>query len=348
MSSLRHRGNLIKFAAIALPLMMLGSNSLNAQDSDSESLVGELSEIEITGFADLLIGGAAAEEQTFHLGQAEVDLSATSGTQLSIELAIAHDDGSFVLGTAMAEYCIYSPALQQDDQWSISELCVGGGLFDVPFGRDWQRYASIDRDLISTPLVVESLHDCWNDYGGYIRVSNQLLELTAFGVNGLGCVADEDLSATPLLPDYAIGGRLVASPLSFLAIGGSYAFSVGRNDSPDLQIAGAEIVMEDGGFRFEGEYIVEWFTPAVGNRLSIDGFYAEASYSFARWTGVVRYDAVATGFGGDAPEGEDGYQGRVCFGIGRGLVEGLRVRSEYRADLSGDADELLGQVVFGF
>jgi len=162
---------LVIIMVLALPLFGSTKDTTFTETTsikNSEITIGETTTLQIYGFGDLLANFQKENDgETFNIGQAEVDLESDLTDKFSMALAIAYDEGNFTIGAFTADYNIWSASETTPSLWGIENVTIGGGQFDVPFGIDYHVYPSIDHKLVSTPLVVESTHDSWNDLGGY-------------------------------------------------------------------------------------------------------------------------------------------------------------------------------------
>jgi hypothetical protein len=155
---------------LAFPLISSAQDIINTGQSAAKTVnkpTGDNSTLQISGFGDLLATFQDENRgETFNIGQAEIDLESELIDKFSMVLAIAYDEDSFTIGVFTVDYNIW-----QADEFSpfilgIENITIGGGRFDVPFGIDYHVYPSIDRKLVSSPLVVEYTHNSWNDVGG--------------------------------------------------------------------------------------------------------------------------------------------------------------------------------------
>jgi hypothetical protein len=145
------------------------STTVPSQSQITETAADESTALRIFGFGDLLATFRdETDGRTFDVGQAEVDMEGELTDRLAMSLAIAYDEGSFGIGALTVDYSAWFADESRPPMLGIENVTVGGGQFDVPFGIDYHVYPSIDRKLVSSPLIVENTHDSWNDYGAYV------------------------------------------------------------------------------------------------------------------------------------------------------------------------------------
>ena len=128
-----------------------------AENSQSQEI--EIPPLELSGFADILwqIHDPEFGTETFALGQAEIDLATSLEDRIDVEMAVAYDPdaGSFGLGALVMDFRLFGDP--ESHFFSFDGVDHAGlviGQMDVPFGIDWMVYPSIDRKLITGPLVV--------------------------------------------------------------------------------------------------------------------------------------------------------------------------------------------------
>ncbi len=309
----------------------------------AEIAINESTTLQIVGFGDLLATFQDENDgSTFNIGQAEVDLESELTDHFAIALAIAYDEGTFTIGAFTADYTAWSAA---DDKTSSSlgfrNLSVGGGQYDVMFGIDWHVYPSINRKLVSSPLVVENTHNSWNDLGVYVTAEAIWGNITAFTANGF-CHEGLDPEGKEMEThnDLAVGGRLGITPLENIEVGGSIASITGLDYSHNMILAGVDLQMSLIGLEIKGEYIIHEFDSGVISDFTNDGYYVQGLYGIGNWYLVGRY-------GEFRPDQQSANIARISAGIGRSINEVAELRFEYQANKAAD-DAAIFQVAFGF
>ncbi len=318
-------------------------------DAGNKITVGEDIPLEIGGFGEVYAesrqDGEASDD--FHLGQVEVGLETNFEEKLFIGAAIAYEahDGLFAVGAFTVDFHLWDseggffPAVNGIDHSGII-----AGQFDVPFGIDWHVYPSIDRKLVTAPLIVESTHDGWNDYGVMGYVENPYFNAILYGTNGFGYEDGVDINDEPIevTMNFSTGGRLGVTPHEYFEFGGSYAGFFNEESKIDMMLVGADLQFNYEGFSTKGEYIAH--TTAIESDTSITntGYYAQGLYSFGKYFAVARYGVFSPD-----EEGVDDLT-RTSFGGGWAPTEAFELRYEYQAN-SEDADDVsYFQLVVGF
>ena len=289
--------------------------------------------LEITGFGDFLYVGS---EEQFETGQVEVDLETTLDDRIGLSAAIAFGGESFELGAFTIDFHLFG---SEGDHFRPATAVAHSGLiigqFDVPFGLDWLVYPSIDRKLVSGPVVVENSHDFWNDYGVQGYLETEYVNAVAYAVNGFGYEGGEEEIEMKI----AGGGRVGIKPHALLEIGGSYAGFFDEGNELDMSLIGVDGQFSIGNFSAKGEYVLHRLGQAGENKIEQTGFYGQGMYEFGRYFLVSRY-------GQYRPDGEEDLT-RLSVGGGWVVQEGCEVRVEQQIN-SEEENVTLLQLVVGF
>jgi hypothetical protein len=293
--------------------------------------------LNMSGFGDVLYSAPRdSADVPFSIGQIELDVSSKLSERIEVSAAVAYDreSGSFGSGAFFAEFLLFGtdgghfrPIL------GINHSGIIAGQFDVPFGLDWEVYASIDRKLTSVPLVVENTHHRWNDIGVQAHFNTGVVHGVVYGVNGF--------SESAVKMQYARGGRLGLRPIPFLEFGGSLAGFVRPGGETDMRLAGVDTRMRFGPLTLTGEYITRKRGLSEGPEFTDYGYYAEGLLSAGRGFLVSRYDSYTSGDAGT------GRESRTCLGAGWALREGCETRLEHQFQPNRD-DATFLQVAVAF
>lgn len=293
----------------------------------SSPLFSQENGVEIAGFADVLYVGG---EDRFDLGQVEIDLVTPIAGEVDLEIAIALDEGTFTTGAVTADFHLWGREgshFRQSQGIDHTGLIVG--QFDVPFGIDWNVYPSIDRKLVSGPLVIENTHDGWNDVGlqGYLQAGR--LNGAVYAVNGFGYEEVE--------MNLSLGGRIGFGLLEQLEIGGSYAAFLNGDYELDMGLIGADVQFSQGRLALKGEFVAHSLGLAGDGDSTNAGFYAQSLYDLDRYFLVARYGSFAP------DEGEN--MSRVSLGAGWIIRDGCQMRFEQQINSEEDNLSLVQMVV---
>jgi hypothetical protein len=303
-------------------------------------------DLEISGFFDVTTSyNHNADDKTdFAMNQAEVDMEKQLSDIASASVAIAYNSEESVFELAVAEVGIN---LYENDNSFLTSINVYGGQFDVPFGIDYNVYASIDRKLVSAPLAVDLTHCGWNDFGAKVELNATQGNLMLFWVNGF-TPSDEvidvveatlSLSVVDPTPANAFGGRLGVAPVENLEIGGSFSMGINESNENEMLMFGGDLQWAYDKFQVKGEYITHSLNRSV-EEVKNQGYYAQALYNFGQVFLVGRYGS----FQFDSAD----WTNRISAGIGFVVTEGVELRWESTIWKDSDNNTNLLQLVAGF
>lgn len=306
------------------------------ESSDSPSDLAEqthaidalLGRLQIGGFADVYNERSAKSrlDGQYRVGQVEVGLSADLGSRVGIEAAVARDGSAPALAVLVADFRLVAPSEVLQSRLGVESLNVLVGRFDVPFGIDWHVYPSIDRLLVSGPLVVDGTHGGWNDLGVQAYAEAGRFDLVGYAVRG----ADIDAA------EWAAGTRVgVRSGNAVLGLS-----LAGLHDGSGLlnrRLLGADIQWSFSLLSAKAEYVRRW--PAARGQDGVHhGAYAQGTWNNQRYFAVARLGALETA---------DGDEKRLSVGGGWRLWENGQLRMEFQAN-SAAREVLFTQLVIGF
>jgi hypothetical protein len=308
-----------------------------------------LSGVEITGFADFGYAARQGEDQPddYGFGQMEVDLTTGIGNCIGIEAAIAYNTETETFGSRefVVDFSLFgSKGNHFYEASGIDHAGIAAGKFDVPFGIDWQVYPSIDRKLVSAPLIVESTHNAWNDYGVQAYLESSQFNMVVFGTNGFGYQwVDEFSVPTEISVKMAVGGRVGFAPHEWVEIGGSYASFFNEDDENDMDMIGADLQFNYEDLSIKGEYIMNRTGLTYDESWENSGFYAQGLYDFGRVFLVGRYGMLFA-----FEEGADDWT-RISAGAGWVILQNAELRLEYQNNSAEWVDDVTFlQLVVGF
>jgi len=314
--------------------------------------------IEWSGFFDV-VGSArrAADDETqFGLGQAEIDLASQLSNRVAVEAAVAYNNetGNFELGAALVDIHLFSreEGERHTRSFGIDHTYVLAGQFDVPFGIDYHVYPSIERKLVTAPLVVDLTHGGWNDYGVQFGLEAAQANFVCYWVNGFEsslevldeaqtlATGEEVYEEINTSPADAFGTRLGITPFSWLEIGSSLAAGWNSSGRDEMILVGADIQLALNNLEIKGEYISHSLNRTIAEENN-RGWYAQATYS------VFSNAFVTTRYGSFKSEQQDWY-GQGSVGLGYALADGVELRWESSIHENGEDNQNFVQLVAGF
>lgn len=317
-------------------LLLMSANNYPSQESEVLPVEVEASvenvegsQLTISGFGDLIFHTNGLDG--FTINQVELGIGNSIGDFVSVETAIAFDPDSetFGLGAFIIDLRLFG---NEGDHLRVKNGIDHSGIligqFDIPFGLDWQVYPSVDRKLISTPIVVEESHNAWNDHGILGYVENQRFNAVAFRTNGFGYEI-EPASGDPVSIelDYSLGGRLGLFLGHSVEVGFSGAGFFNDENQVDMNLQGFDLQFEYRLFELRGEYIIKEFNLIENVTHTCSGYYVEGLVDRGNYFLNARYDHFSEG------DLHSENIRRLSTGIGWPLAKGLELRLVYQSSL---------------
>jgi len=169
-----------------------------AVNSDSEPTDTDARGLNISGFFDVQAKSHNHSEKTFEFGDLEIDLEYIHDDHYSASAALVWDgEESSDVAVAVIDYHLFDDNIPPRGRIFIDPgFHLQMGRFDVPFGSDYQYFASVDRPNISTPLTTERIqgggyngdglraYASWSDFEGAIFWTNSLYSETGYSIGG--------------------------------------------------------------------------------------------------------------------------------------------------------------------
>lgn len=299
----------------------------------AESLFG----LQLSGFGDVLSHYDDAGKQKFDWGTFELDASADITRDLQAALALVNDPTGTALSVGFLDYHTYGGSIAPRGRlWVEKGLHIQAGRFDVPFGNDWQFFASRDSVSISRPLTTELVMEGgYNDKGMRVLGNNGSINFNAYFLRGFnaGRLIGGRLGVTPFSDPFSI--NTAKEPKTF-EFGLSYFYdsNAGWKKNETGFAADAEIILDDWSGRFE--YLVRKKEPVSGmEKMILRGWHFTQEYQLdedetTAWPTklFLRYEQGAV----NPPE-------IATLGTDAGNARDVRVAAGFRTNL-GDSDVL--------
>lgn len=280
-------------------------------------------EVEVTGFVDVLGQAQQGEATTFGMGAYEVDFVWEYSPRLYFEGAVVVEGEEVGLGQTFVEF---KPLKEK----YRDILAIQAGFFDMPFGLDYEVYATPDRKLVTSPLVTEQMMDGgWGDIGINFCGSYWLVNYNLYGVNGFG---EDNGDPVNQLADNndgkTFGCRLGFSPMEDVEVGISYAGGPYLDDNTEdlLQRMGAHLKFSWEKIEGKGEYV-------FGKQDILGKDAQEENSYYVQLLGKLTDELyTAARFGGWKPKGESEIS-RITTTLGYDLSENISLRLEYQFNI---------------
>ncbi len=286
-------------------------------------------ELEVSGFVDVLGQGQQGENTTLGMGPFEIDFASEFSSKVSFEGAVVVEGEEVGLGQTLVDFKL----LNED------KLGLQAGLLDMPFGIDYQVFATPDRKLVTPPLVTELMMDGgWGDigvnlYGCAPRLNYNLYVVNGMGYNngedGLYGTDDEGEGIESQLTDNnnskTVGGRIGVLPIKDLELGFSYARGPYLEGTAEQALSriGGDIQFAYERLQIKGEFVKGEEEVSGDPDREHEGCYLQLlGQATEKVYGVARY-------GYWKPKGGDRVT-KFTIGLGYDLIENVSLRGEYQ------------------
>ncbi|HRY45015.1 MAG TPA: hypothetical protein P5164_13810 [Thermoanaerobaculia bacterium] len=344
----RLRSVVIGLAIAAAPLRAFGAEGApetpppaeapeTRQGGTGRELSAVLRELSLSGFFDVTARDRRSEENVFAMGDFELDLARELGSSVQVAAALVVNDDGAALAVGFLDVHLLGGLVAPRGRLPVEKgLHVQLGRFDVPFGNDWQLYATKDRVEASAPLTTEELLDGGvNDVGLRVLGSDGTFGYTAYALRGEGS-------------GNAFGGRVSIAPLDvpfrfpprlgLVEVGVSLLHDADDDGKTERTALALDAQTRSGPLSVRGEYVRIDARPTEESpvRSVRDGWHVTAAFEAGDLPGGVsltpyaRYDTVR----GDEGTAEgSGRTVRVTGGANAALFARLTLKAEYRRTL---------------
>jgi hypothetical protein len=282
------------------------------------------------------------------MGDFELDVAHELDRHVQVAAALVVNDEGAELAVAFVDVHLVGAPVAPRGRLPVEKgFHAQLGRFDVPFGGDWQYFASKDRTELSAPLTTEAvLEGGYNDVGLRLLGSSPSVGWTAYWLRGEG-------------EGTALGGRVVLTPFDnvYRLKERSRVFEVGVSGLLDLDGPGgtetisfavdAELRGPIGRLRAEWARRDERAVPGRDGRLVKSGLHVTAlvdagSVASVPLTPYVRWDTARQEPEGEGPEVVAGRTSRLTAGLNALFFDVLTLKLEVQRILSALPDAEAG------
>ena len=303
--------------------------------------------LQFSGFFDVNATDYSHNPNIFALGDFEFDMEHEIGDHFQIGAALVFNEESSELAVGFIDYHVFGGEISSRGPLFLEKgFHIQVGKFDIPFGNDWEFYASADRPNIFAPLTTETVIE-----GGYNDTGLRILQASPSFNYALHILKGKE-------EGNSFGGRLgltpFSNPFSFSAenpfqmeVGFSYITDRGRDQQQEEEAWCVDLLHEMGHFRLQSEYM---------NRRSrledmeSSGYHFTGYYSLNEWRSMVtililRMEQTSLELLTDP---QTTRQKRVSLGINMDFLEVSSIKLEYLLDLDTHDSQVHGQLVVRF
>ena len=303
-------------------------------DGFKETLKEITGGVQFSGFFDVTIGAFKTHPNIFALGDFELDMEKGFAKYFQVAAALVFNDDGAELAAGFIDAHLFGGLIPARGRvFMESGLHLQVGRFDLPFGNDWQYFASVDRKTITAPLSTEFAMDGgYNDVGLRILGSYSFFTYTLLALRGVeeGFAFGGRVSFIPFNDPF----RMQAQEAQHIEVGFSYLHDISQDGSREERAFAVDLEGRLGPFQLRSEYIRR---DSDLDEVRLDGFHVSAFLDLLNIfidepsTPIViyaRYDLFRSEKGGDEPA-KIGPVHRVTGGASISLFDVALVKAEY-------------------
>ncbi|HEX9081540.1 MAG TPA: hypothetical protein VF768_04620, partial [Holophagaceae bacterium] len=306
---------------VALPLLLpvlslragdpVGPTWRQSIDQGRDRLADALGGLQLSAFGDLLADTAEDGHRRVASDAFELDLSGELTDTLEVAAAGVKDRDATHLASGFLDYHPFGGTIAPRGKlWVEKGFHIQVGRFDVPFGNDWEYYASKDSISISRPLTTDQVMDGgYNDVGMRVLGNNGTVNFNAYLLRGFqpGRLVGGRIGFTPFGDPFSLKGAREQK----LAELGYSAYYDATSDWRKREAGQAEdLEVHVGAFTVRTEYLARATWPEAGAPERRHGWHLTQELGLGPATAFARYERVAL-LAGDA----SGRETRIAAGF---------------------------------
>ncbi|MFN7958552.1 MAG: hypothetical protein U0P46_09550 [Holophagaceae bacterium] len=310
-------------------------------DAGRERLAERLFGLKPSAFGDVLAAPDEAGRRKVDWGSFELDLSGEFKEVVEAAAAVVTSREGTKLPVAFLDVHPFGGTIAPRGRlWVEKGFHIQAGRFDVPFGNDWQFFASKDSVSISRPLTTDGIMDGgYNDVGVRVLGNDGTVNFNTFILRGFGDgrLAGGRLGFTPFGNPFSL--QAVRDPKT-LEFGFSYLYDTGADRRKREMVWAADAEGRVGPWYLRGEYLLRRQEPdATHERLTRRGWHLTQECAFpdlpAPTTVFLRYERMGQ-LPAEASTGDD-HDVRAAAGLSVTLAGILQLKAEWQHVLEATA-----------
>ena len=190
-----------------------------AIDHGRDRVDAALGGVQLAAFGDVLSDqdGEGRRRVDFHAF--ELDLTRDLGDDLQVAAAGVHSHEATQMPVVFLDWHPFGEPIAPRGRLSVEKgFHVQVGRFDVPFGDDWQFYASKDSTSITRPVTTAAIMGGgYNDAGARVLGNNGTFNFNAYLLRGFepGRLVGGRLGFTPFSDPFSLNGTRAPKPAEF-------------------------------------------------------------------------------------------------------------------------------------
>ncbi len=266
-------------------------------DKTRSAIADKLFGIQLSAFGDIQTLYTNTGQKRVDRGAVELDIAGDFREDLQGALALVDSP----LGTAMTvgfvDFSTSGERIAPRGRLQVEkDYHIQAGRFDVPFGNDWQFFASKDSTSISRPATTDLImNGGYNDTGLRLMTNNGSVNINAYVMNGFnqGHLYGGRLGLTPFSDPFSLNEARQIKPFEF---GFSFFHDAATTVSPQSDSAWAlDAEFTKGNWRGRMEYLERKLEPVLGQSNRLNGWHVTQEYGLGEMieqpaTLFLRYD----------------------------------------------------------
>lgn len=250
--------------------------------------------IQFSGFFDVSASTYENNPNVFELGSFEFDIKKEFHKYFQVGAALVFADKQADLAVGFIDFHLMGGLIPaRGNVFLESGFHLQVGKFDVPFGNDWQYYASLDRPTVSAPLTTAVLMDGgYNDVGLRVLGNRHFINYAGYVLkgNGDGVAAGGRLAFVPFNNPFTMQG-MDAQPLD---VGVGYLHDYSQAGATEQKTWAVDMEVRFEFMRLQVEY---YLRRDLVQGLCLDGYQASLFGTFLDGGPLPfglsgRYDAI--------------------------------------------------------
>jgi hypothetical protein len=310
-------------------------------DQGRDRLADKLFGVKVSAFGDVLAAPDDLGRKKLDWGSFELDLAGEFHEAIDAAAAVVTNRDGTKVTAGFIDFHPYGGTIAPRGRlWVEKGFHVQVGRFDVPFGNDWQFFASKDSVSISRPLTTDGIMDGgYNDVGLRVLGNDGTVNFNTFILRGFGDgrLAGGRLGFTPFGNPFSLKDAREPKSAEF---GFSYLYDTDANRRKREMAWAVDAEGRLGAWYLRAEYIQRRKEPdAFADRSTRQGWHLTQEFSWADvpvpTTLFVRYERMRQ-LPAEPPPG-DAHDVRAVGGVSILVAGIIQLKAEWQHTLEATA-----------
>ncbi len=310
-------------------------------DKGRDKLADRLFGLKLSAFGDVLAAPDDRGRKKLDWGSFELDLAGEFHDSIDAAAAVVTNQTATKLTVGFLDFHPFGGIIAPRGRlWVEKGFHIQVGRFDVPFGNDWQFFASKDSISISRPLSTDAIMDGgYNDIGMRVLGNDGTVNFNTFILRGFGDgrLAGGRLGLTPFGDPFSLKGAREPKSAEF---GFSYLYDTDVHRRKRESAWALDAEGRQGAYYARMEYLSRRTEPTeLDAALTRRGWHLTQEVAFAEFavptTLFVRYERM--GQTPPLPPPGDDHDVRVVAGFGATVAGLVQLKAEWQRTLEATA-----------